>query len=125
LTPEHRPGVTTITLRAIKLDALIGILPHESEQPQPIEVDIALTVRSPSGKIDMHNIVDYRHAYRLVADTFSAGHIDYLEEAAERLADGAMALPLVSGCVVAIRKMKVALPGPLAYAEVKVERSRA
>lgn len=113
-----------ITLRAMKFDALIGILPHEAEQTQPIEVDLSLTVRSPRGKIDTHDILDYRHAYKLVADTFSAGHIDYLEEAAERIADGAMALPLVSGCAVAIRKMEVALPGPLAYAEVKVERSR-
>lgn len=105
-------------------DARIGILPHESQMAQPIEVDLALTVRSPIGKIDTHNILDYRHAYNLVADVVTAGHIDYLEEAAERIASRAIALPLVLRVSVSLRKTKVALPGPLAYAEVKVERSR-
>ena len=108
----------------MRFDALIGILPHESDVAQPIEVDLSLTVRPSAGKIDTHVILDYRHAYDLVAGIVTAGHIDYLEEAAERIVNGALALPLVLRVSVAIRKMKVALPGPLAYAEIKVERSR-
>lgn len=107
----------------MQFDARIGILPHESEVAQPIEVDLVLTVRSPRGRIDTHNILDYRHAYNLAAEIVTGGHIKYLEEAAERIAASAIALPLVLHVSVSIRKMKVALPGPLAYAEVKVERS--
>lgn len=124
MTPETNGDGTVITLRAMRFDARIGILPHESEIAQPVEVDLVLTVRSPGGNIDTHNILDYRHAYDLVAEIISAGHIDYLEDAAGRIATAAVALPLVLRASVSIRKMKVALPGPLAYAEVKVERSR-
>jgi 7,8-dihydroneopterin aldolase/epimerase/oxygenase len=123
LTPEERRDSTVITLRAMRFDGRIGILPHEAEVAQPIEVDLVLTVRSPRGKIGMHNILDYRHAYELVTEVVTAGHIDYLEEAADQIAERAIALPLVLRVEVSIRKMKVALPGPLAYAEVKVERS--
>jgi len=108
----------------MQFDARIGILSHESTVPQPIEVDLELTVRSTRAKIDTHNILDYRHAYAIVAEVIGRGHIDYLEEAAAEIAGRAIALPLVLRASVAVRKMKVALPGPLAYAEVKIERSR-
>ncbi len=108
----------------MKFDALIGILPHEAEVPQPVEVDLTLNVRAAEGKNDTHNILDYRHAYDLTAGIITAGHIDYLEEAVDSIATAALALPLVESVSVAIRKMKVALPGPLAFAEVKLERSR-
>ncbi len=124
MTPDSPRRATVITLRAMKFDALIGILPHEAEEPQPIEIDLTLKVAAATGKIDKHNILDYRHAYDLAAGVITAGHIDYLEEAADRIATEALALPLVESVSVAIRKMKVALPGPLAFAEVKLERSR-
>ncbi len=124
MTSDSRCRATVITLRAMKFDALIGILPHEAEVPQPVEVDMTLSVAATTGKIDTHNILDYRHAYDLAAGVVTAGHIDYLEEAADRIATDALALPLVESVSVAIRKMKVALPGPLAFAEVKIERSR-
>jgi dihydroneopterin aldolase len=104
--------------------ARIGILPHEAEETQPIEVDLLLYVKAPKGEIDTHTILDYRHAYDIAASVINAGHIPYLEEAAESIAEKALALPLVNGVRVAVRKMRVALPGPLAFAEVAVERRR-
>lgn len=99
----------------MRFDALIGILPNEHEAPQPIEVDLSLEVEG---------FLDYRHAYDLVAGVVTAGHIPYLEDAADRIASQALELPLVVSVKVAVRKMRVALPGPLAFAEVAIERSR-
>ena len=124
MIPDKPNGATVITLRAMKFDALIGILPHESEKRQPVEVDLTLHVTPPSGKIGTHNILDYRHAYDVVASVITAGHIDYLEEAADSIASKALELPLVESVAVAVRKMNVELGGPLEFAEVKVERSR-
>ena len=68
-----------ITLRAMRFHALVGILPHERTNAQPIEID--LTVRVTAGTGD--RVVDYRALYALVAQVVSAGPIDYLEEIAE------------------------------------------
>lgn len=110
---------TEITLRAMRFHALVGILPHEREHPQPIEVDLAITVGDGDG------VVDYRRLYEAASAVVGAGPIDFLEDIAERVATGALA---VSGRVtrarVAVRKPHVALGGPLAYAEVRIDRSR-
>jgi 7,8-dihydroneopterin aldolase/epimerase/oxygenase len=99
------------------------VLPHESEIPQPIEIDLSLWVKRAEGEIGPATILDYRHAYGVVSDVITAGHIKYLEDAAERIASGALALPFVKRVRVAVRKPSVALPGPLSHAEVAVERS--
>lgn len=101
----------------MKFDARVGILPQELEVSQPVEVDLLL-------RVEGGNILDYREAYDLVARILNVDHIQYLEEVAERIAAASMALPSVRSARVAVRKMRVALPGPLAYAEIAIERTR-
>ena len=50
--------------------------------------------------------------------------LEYLEEVAGAIADGALALEGVTHARVAVRKPHVMLDGPLAYAEIVVERAR-
>ena len=108
-----------ITLRAMRFHALVGILPHERELAQPIEVDVTAHVGDGAG------IVDYRRMYEAVADVFSVGPVDYLEEIAERVASRLFAdHQRIASVRVAVRKPHVALGGPLAYAEVAVDRTR-
>jgi dihydroneopterin aldolase len=107
-----------ITLRAMRFHALVGILAHEREIPQPIEVDLLVRVA------DGESIIDYRALYELTARVVESGRIDFLEEIADRVARGALAHSArVRVARVAVRKPHVALPGPLAYAEVVVERA--
>lgn len=108
----------------MQFDARVGVLEDEINTAQPIEVDLVLSVARSRGRIDKTNIVDYRHAYELVSGILMAGHIDYLEEAAERIAAAALQLSLVDRVRVAVRKPRVALPGPLSYAEIAIERGR-
>lgn len=106
-----------ITLRGMRFHALVGILPHERTVAQPIEVD--LRVRVAQGAV----VVDYRGLYELAAGVINAGPIDFLEQIADRIADAAVAHnDRVRAARVAVRKPHVALGGPLAYAEVVVER---
>lgn len=107
-----------ITLRAMRFHALVGILPHERIVAQPIEVDLRVRVSDGEG------VIDYRALYDLTSAVFTAGPIDFLEQIAERIADGAIQHSVrVRNARVAVRKPHVGLPGPLAYAEVVVERS--
>lgn len=107
-----------ITLRGMRFHALIGILEHERTVPQPLEVD--LTVRS-SGDA---GILDYRRLYDMVERIVTAGPTDYLETVAERVAHAVLEDERIHQARVAVRKPHVALPGPLAYAEVVVRHDR-
>lgn len=114
-----------VTLKAMRFHARIGVLPHEAEIAQSIEVDASLWVRRTGGEISARDIVDYRRVYDLVAEVVTNGHISFLEEVGEQIAERALQLPLVNRVRIAVRKPNVALPGPLAYAEVALERERA
>lgn len=114
-----------VTLKAMRFHARIGVLPHEAEISQSIEVDASLWVRRSPKKPTAKDIVDYRRVYDLVAEVVTGGHTRFLEEVGERIAGKALELPLVEKVRIAVRKPNVALPGPLAYAEVALERVRA
>jgi dihydroneopterin aldolase len=95
----------------------IGILSHERVHPQPLEIDVAVT------RPDDAPLLDYRVLYEMTAKVVAAEPLDYLEEVASTVADGALALPGVRHVRVAVRKPHVMLDGPLAYAEIAVERT--
>lgn len=120
-TPARETAATEereITLRAMRFHALVGVLEHERTVRQPIEVDLSVRAASKNG------ILDYRRLYEIVERIISAGPIDYLETAADRIIRAAFEDARVLHARVAIRKPHVALPGPLAYAEVVVRRNR-
>jgi dihydroneopterin aldolase len=115
---EPASGDREITLRAMRFHALIGILEHERTVPQPIEVDLTVQTSADEG------ILDYRRLYELVEHVVTSGPIDYLETVADRIARQAFEDSRIRRARVAVRKPHVALPGPLAYAEVVVRRHR-
>jgi dihydroneopterin aldolase len=122
---ERTTNTDVVTLKAMRFHARIGVLPHEAEIAQSIEVDASLWVRRGGARMTAKDIVDYRRVYEMVAEVVTSGHTHFLEEVGERIADRALQLPLVEKVRIAVRKPNVALPGPLAYAEVALERERA
>jgi dihydroneopterin aldolase len=109
-----------ITLRAMRFHARVGVLPHEREHPQPIEVDVTVWhERHVSATIE--SIVDYRALYAEAAEVLGSDP-QLLEDIGDRIAEGILARHRVSRVRVAVRKPHVALPGPLAHAEVVVDR---
>lgn len=102
----------------MRFHARVGILPHERELPQPLELD--LTVWLDAGT----EVLDYRDLYADVAHVVAEDPLLYLEEIAEAVARRALVRPRASRVRVAVRKPHVALAGPLAYAEIVIERER-
>jgi len=125
MASDHASNTDVVTLKAMRFHARIGVLPHEAEIAQSIEVDASLWVRRSDARPTAKDIVDYRRVYEMVAEVVTHGHTSFLEEVVERIADRALQLPLVEKVRIAVRKPNVALPGPLAYAEVALERARA
>lgn len=99
----------------------VGVLPHEAQLPQPVEVDIAVTV---DDSVRPPHVVDYVALYAAVANVMGTRHIAYLEEAAERVAAAVLLVPGVRIASVSVRKPHVPLPGPVEFAEVSITRER-
>jgi dihydroneopterin aldolase len=119
--PAVHSRETEITLSAMRFHARIGVLPHEREIEQPVEIDLTVWVGArPAGG----DVLDYRVLYGLASAAFDRGHVDFLEDVAEDVARRALDVPRVSRARVAVRKPHVALAGPLAYAQVLVDRDR-
>src|SRR6185369_7176526 len=84
---DHSPAIgrtsntDVVTLKAMRFHARIGVLPHEAEIAQSIEVDASLWVRrGGSTRLTIKDIVDYRRVYELVAEVVTQGHTNFLEE---------------------------------------------
>jgi dihydroneopterin aldolase len=113
-----------VTLKSMRFHTHIGVLPHEAEIAQSIEVDASVWINRHAGSHGSEGILDYRELYDLVGGIVGSGHIRYLEELADRVASGALAFAGVNRVMVKVRKPHVALGGPLDYAEVVIERSQ-
>ena len=57
---------TDITLKSMRFHARVGILPSERAIPQPIEVDLTVTV------VEGETVLDYRDLYEIVASIIRA-----------------------------------------------------
>ncbi|HEX5830721.1 MAG TPA: dihydroneopterin aldolase [Gemmatimonadaceae bacterium] len=108
-----------IALNGMRFHTLVGVLPHERVHAQPLEVDLVVWVAP--GATDL---VDYRVLYDRVAQTVDAGPHGFLEDLADALATGTLAVESVARVRVTVRKPHVVLPGPVRSAEVMLERSR-
>lgn len=103
-----------VTLAGLRFHARVGILPHERELPQPLELDVTAWPSSAA-------VLDYRALYAAVAAAVAAEPLAYLEDVAADVADRVLGSG-VARVRVAVRKPHVAMPGPVAYAEVVLER---
>lgn len=106
---------TDVTLSGMRFHVRVGILPHEQEHPQPLEV--TLTARMGMAGV----LLDYRALYALTAHVLGASPLQYLEEVARLLVTRTCELPGVSSARVVIRKPHVMLDGPLDYAEIVMD----
>jgi dihydroneopterin aldolase len=117
----------SVSLRGMRFHVLVGILPHEQLHPQPIEVDVTVwhAPRSDDDATgDSDAVIDYRGLYDVVAARLTGAPLRFLEDIARTLVGDLLAGPHIRRARVAVRKPHVALPGPVAYAEVVVDSGR-
>ena len=113
------PPQTEVALIGMRFHVCVGILPHEREIAQPLEVELIVHHDAM-----VEGVVDYRELYDATREAVTSDPLTYLEPFAEALARRVLAFDGVTWCRIAVRKPHVALGGPLAFAQVAVERSR-
>ena len=106
-TPQ---GTQTLTLTGLRFDASLGILEHEKDQPQPIQVDAELNLGAqpltPSDD-DISHVLDYRKVRQIIISECSSEHVNLLESLIGKLAHRLMGLPGVLGVRVKIAKLEI------------------
>jgi 7,8-dihydroneopterin aldolase/epimerase/oxygenase len=111
-------GQTEVALEGMRFHVRVGILPHERELEQPLEIDLA--VRHGMGS---NAVLDYRRLYETARECVAHPELTYLELIAEDIAAKALTLTGVTWCRVTIRKPHVSLGGPLLHARITIERT--
>ena len=115
-----------ITLKAMRFHTRVGLLPHEQDHPQPLELDLTVwaSLRRAGETDSPQRLLDYRDLYALVAETVGASHHRLLEGLCEKIASRTLALAAVERVRIAARKPHAPISGPLEYVEVVLERGR-
>jgi len=86
IVPQSSDGRLEIRLTGMRFHRRVGVLPHERELAQPLEVDLAVRRHLPAS-----DILDYRTLYAIVRDVLRPEPLDYLETLGDAIAARAMA----------------------------------
>ena len=107
---HHAPGLTrivveatTLRLRGLRIDAAIGVLPHEHGRLQPLSIDLDLGIR-PVREDRIGATFDYACAAVIAAEIAAGGHLQLVETFAARLAQALLSEPQIEHVRVCIVK---------------------
>jgi 7,8-dihydroneopterin aldolase/epimerase/oxygenase len=77
-----------VFVRALTVDAILGILPHERENPQPVRISFAMATdtRAAAASEDIDTALDYAKAAERVAALTREGRFQLVETLAEHIA---------------------------------------
>ena len=125
--PDAAKRLRLVFVRGLRLQARLGVYPHEKAAPQPVVIGVELAVADESapdgvGADEFRRVVDYGRVVNAARAVAASGHTLLVETLAERIAEAA----LTDRRVVRVR---VTVEKPEAFADVDsvgvtIERSR-
>lgn len=123
--PERRPEPVreglSVFVRGLKVQAFIGVYAHEKGRTQPLIVDAELALHDAPVET-LADTVDYERVAEAARAIAAAGHVELVEDYAERLARVCLQDPRVTAVRVRVDKPE-ALPGAeAAGCEVRFRR---
>jgi dihydroneopterin aldolase/2-amino-4-hydroxy-6-hydroxymethyldihydropteridine diphosphokinase len=106
--------------------ALVGVLPHERESMQPLQIDIDLEVDlSEAGVTDnLEDTANYGAISEAIADVVRTSSDTLLERLAARIADRVLHFDHVEVANVLVTKLRPPIPEDLVSSAVRIVRSR-
>jgi dihydroneopterin aldolase len=110
--PKIAYATLDVFVRGLALEAEIGIYPHERGQPQPLMVDLEVSL-DPVHVEALAETINYETLAAAARDLATGGHIDLVETYAQRLAEACLADPRVTSAKVRVEKPQ-AIPGAAA-----------
>lgn len=116
-----------IQLRDVRFTARVGILPGESEEPQPMRADLDLWLDlGPAARSDdVDDSFDYRLLPAMLAHTAAAGPFGLLERLGGCLLDAIFVHPAIRRVRVRLTKLRSPLGESVGSVSVVLDRERA
>ena len=110
-----KPVLSTLNSQILQLSGLrfganLGVLAHEREGPQPIQVDAELNLGEQPAlarDADIGHVLDYRKVRQIIIDECTAEHTDLLESLLAKLSVRLMRLPGVLGVRIRVAKLEI------------------
>lgn len=115
-----------IELRGLHVAGVVGVLPHEQAQAQPLELDLDIVVDlGPAGASDdLADTVDYGALCAAAEGVVTGSRFALLETLAGAVADVLLgADPRITSVTVAVRKLRPPVAQQLATSGVRITRS--
>jgi FolB domain-containing protein len=115
-----------IELRGLRLAGIVGVLPHEQAQPQPLEVDLdlILDLRPAGTSDDLDDTVDYGAVCDRVEQAVASTRFALLEALAERIAADVLSVDgAIRAVTVAVRKLRPPVAQQLSTSGVRITRT--
>jgi dihydroneopterin aldolase len=114
-----------IELRGLHLAGIVGVLPHEQAQPQPLEIDVdlALDLAQAGASDALDDTVDYGALCGVVEQVVTTTSYALLEGLAEAIAGALLATDdRIDHVTVAVHKLRPPVPQQLRTSGVRITR---
>ena len=115
-----------IELRGLHLAGIVGVLPHEQAQAQPLEIDldVVLDLAAAAASDALTDTVDYGAVCAAAEHVVSTTSFGLLEALAEAIAAAVLAIDgRIDQVTVAVRKLRPPVPQQLGTSGVRITRS--
>ncbi|MET0727229.1 MAG: dihydroneopterin aldolase [Acidimicrobiales bacterium] len=116
-----------IELRGLRVAGIVGVLPHEQAQAQPLEIDldIVLNLSVAGASDDLLDTVDYGAVCAATEAAVATTSFALLEALAERIAATVLARDeRIGSVVVSVRKLRPPVAQQLDTSGVRITRVR-
>jgi dihydroneopterin aldolase/2-amino-4-hydroxy-6-hydroxymethyldihydropteridine diphosphokinase len=115
-----------IYVNGLRLMALVGVLPHERDALQPVQIDVDLEVDlSEAGVTDnLDDTANYGAISTAIAEVVRTSSDTLLERLAARIADRVLHFDHVEVADVMVTKLRPPIPEDLVSSAVRIVRSR-
>jgi dihydroneopterin aldolase/2-amino-4-hydroxy-6-hydroxymethyldihydropteridine diphosphokinase len=120
------PPSDTVEVRGLVVTTVVGVLPHERTNAQPVRIDLDLRVdlRDAGRSDDLSDTADYGDVAERVAAMVRESKDTLLERLADRVAEMLVAIDRVEAVDVTITKLRPPIPEQLDSTAVRIHRSR-
>ena len=117
-----------IELRGLHLSGIVGVLPQEQAQAQPLEIDLDITLdMADAGASDsLTDTADYGALCDVTEQVVTTTNFQLLETLAQRIAKEVLAVDRrITAVTVSVRKLRPPVAQPLRTSGVQITRTRA